>query len=172
MAVVTEEMRETQIEQNRLYHERVKKQDQEAADRIRRRKQAEQDKLTTLDLLLQMEATKTVNMVFRFEGGDRAIPIRIMPPATAKQCIQLIMKLGVEATNAIKPDSDEIEAITGIGEAFDEVLDMAASLVADPDIARGFSERLLSYKLGLEVIQFSLKQTVAIEETGTSFRLN
>ncbi len=163
---VTAEERERELETSKAYKDRVA-QDKEAevTDKLKE----ELAQLSALQRLMRQEATDSFNLVFQDEAGDYAIPIRYMTTAKRREVIIMISNLGVAGASA---SSEEDEALTLITTAFDAIVEMAASLVTDPGIAQGIREGKLSDKTCLAIITAGLKRTVALEETGASFRLN
>ena len=162
---VTAEERERELESSEAYKDRVAsdaeaKEQDELISKIK--------EMNTLERLMRQEATDSFNLVFQDEAGDYAIPVRYLTTAERKGVIVMISNLGVAGAEASGED-DSLKLIT---EAFDTIVEMSANLVTDPVFAQGIRDGKLSDKTCLAIITAGLKRTVALEETGASFRLN
>jgi len=151
------------LKRNRVY--------KEMANEVKSSKDQELANLGTLARLMRHDQTSTENLVLEDGGGQFAVPICYMSRTQRKECVQIVVDLGRAGADAVDPKEDGDPVLT-INSIYDRLANLAAALVTDKELSEGIKNGSTSDGKNMMIVQFSLKRSVAMEESGSTFRVN
>jgi len=172
---VTAEERAEELNSQRLFREKVDKVNEDRQrvkdDEDKSLREASAAQLGTLARLMRHDKTSTENLVLEDEDGQFAIPVCYMSRSQRQECVQIVVDLGLAGAEASGPTDNE-DPVKTIDSIYERLANLAAALVTDEELSEGIRKGATSDGKNMMIVQFSLKRSVAMEESGSTFRVN